>query len=206
WLNDFVTYLESPDVITRLYIDPSAMSDLKDRIKAYRIAFDGAEAHNAGKADANLRRTEKKEVSRFVRQFVNIHLRYNEHVTDVDRINLGIRVKKKTRFRQPDIGEYPEIEVNTYILRRVGLRFLNREHRVAKPEYVHGIDVRYAVLPSDVTPVLGLLTESTFYTRARVTMEFDDTQRGKMLALCARYVGNTGKKGPFGLLVTIFIP
>jgi hypothetical protein len=37
-------------------------------------------------------------------------------------------------------------------------------------------------------------------------MDFTDEERGQRLGLCARYENNTGRKGPFGPIVVVFIP
>jgi hypothetical protein len=89
---------------------------------------------------------------------------------------------------------------------RITCRFLNREHRAAKPRHVHGIELRSGFIPDGERPSLTHLTNSSFSTRSSVTLEFTDSQRGYLLGLCARYENNTGGKGPFGPIVTVFIP
>jgi hypothetical protein len=206
WVIDFLAYLEKSDVSTRLGLDKTRLENLHTEVDAYLKAFDRAEAHNAGKVDRHNRKLQADELSKFVRHYVNVELRYNENLTDEDRINLGLNVPDYNPSHEPGIEEFPDVEVDSSVIRRIGFRFLNREHHASKPKYVHGIEVVSAIVPPDVTPTIAMLTRSTFYTRASGMIEFDDTQRGQRLALCARYESNTGGKGPFGDIITVFIP
>jgi hypothetical protein len=206
WLTNFITYLNDPQVISRLGLDQARVDDLQTEINAYRDACTLADSPNAGKADRLSRKEKAASVSKSIRHYVNLALRYNENLTDEDRVRLGLTVPDTTSTPENETDEYPEIETDTSVLRRVGCKFLNREHHVAKPLRTHGIEVRSGFIPDGEKPSLRHLVNSSFSTRASMKMDFNDEDRGKRLGLCARYENNTGGKGPFGPIVVVFIP
>jgi hypothetical protein len=206
WLTNFITYLSEQAVFTRLGLDETRITALKTEIDAFRAACTLADSHNAGSADRLDRREKAKAVSKSVRHYVNVALRFNENMTDEDRVKLGLTVPDKTPTAEADPDEYPEIEVDTSVLRRIKCRFLNREHRTAKPPHVHGVELRSGFIPDGVAPAIEHLPDSSFSTRASITKDFSDKERGRRFGLCARYENNTGQKGPFGPIVTVFIP
>jgi hypothetical protein len=206
WLINFITYLDDPQVYSRLALDPARINALHDEINAYRDACTLADSPNAGKADRLDRREKRTSVSKSVRHYVNVALRYNESLTDEDRVHLGLTVPDTTSTPENETDEFPEIEVDTSVIRRVKCKFLNREHHVAKPPQTHGIELRSGFVPEGEKPSLRHLLNSSFSTRASMKMDFTDEDRGKRLGLCARYENNTGGKGPFGPIVIVFIP
>jgi hypothetical protein len=206
WLINFIMYLEDPQVAARLGLDPARIAALRSEINSYRDACTRADSTNAGKADHLDRRKKAESISKSVRHYVNVALRYNESLTDEDRVRLGLHVPDTISTPEGETDEFPEIETDTSVLRRVGCRFLNREHRVAKPPHTHGIELRSGFIPDGEKPSLAHLQNSSFTTRASMKIDFTDEDRGKRLGLCARYENNTGGKGPFGSIVVIFIP
>jgi hypothetical protein len=78
--------------------------------------------------------------------------------------------------------------------------------RRGKPEHVHGIEVKWAILehhPAD----LGELTNSAFDTKPPLTLEFEEHERGKHAYLCGRWeIEREGEKGPFGDIEDAIVP
>jgi hypothetical protein len=206
WLTNFITYLGKADIIARLKLNQDLIDSLKERIDTYIAACIKADATNAGSVDRLARRELAVSISKQIRKFVNTHLRYNEAMTDDDRKQLGLSIPDTKRTAEADPDEFPEIEVNTSILRQIGCRFINREHRTAKPRHVHGIELLYGFIPAEETPSFRHLADSLFSTRSFTKIRFSEEQRGLHLGLCARYENNTGGKGPFGPIITVFIP
>ncbi|MDR1130523.1 MAG: hypothetical protein LBK96_06040 [Prevotellaceae bacterium] len=206
WLKNFITYLNQNEVISRLSLDRTRVDKLKSEIDAYAELCTLADAANAGSVDRLKRREKAEKLTKSVRNFVNTFLRYNEAMTDDDRKQLGLTVPSGKRSSGIDPDEYPEIEANTNVLRRIVCRFLNREHRAAKPRHVHGIELRFGFIPEGEEPSLAHLVNSLFSTRTSMTIDFADGERGKLIGLCARYENNTGGKGPFGPIITVYIP
>jgi hypothetical protein len=206
WLINFITCLGDSAFYSRLGLDPARIETLRIEIQAYRDACTLADNPNAGKADRLDRREKARALDRSVRRYVNTFLRYNENLTDEDRVLLGLTVPDTTSTSEASPSEYPEIQADTSIIRRIRCRFLNREHRFAKPPHVHGTELRSGFIPEGETPSLVHLTNSSFSTRSSITLDFPDENRAKRLGLCARYENNTGGKGPFGPIVVVIIP
>ncbi|MDR1224808.1 MAG: hypothetical protein LBL07_18320 [Tannerella sp.] len=206
WLTNFIAYLNKADVRTRLGLSADLVDSLKTLIDVFVAACKAADAANAGSVDRLNRQEQAKSITKTIRHFVNINLRYNEAVTDEDRKQLGLTIPDAKPTTDNDPAEYPEIEADTSILRQIKCRFLNREHRTAKPRRVHGIEVLHGFVPAGEKPSLKHLTHSTFSTRAIKKLDFTDEERGMRLGLCARYENNTGGKGPFGPIVIVFVP
>ncbi|MDR1331472.1 MAG: hypothetical protein LBK07_05145 [Tannerella sp.] len=206
WATDFILYLEDKDVSTRLELDTTRIQTLRTMIDAYRLACETANLHNAGSVDFLDRRQKADSLSEAIRQYVNTFLRYNEKITDNDRMSLGLTIPDTTPTHEDDPEEFPEIDPDTSVLRRVSCRFLNREHHASKPPHVHGTELRSGFIPRGETPSLSHLTVSSFTTRSSITLDYSDEERGLLVGLCARYENNTGGKGPFGPIITIFIP
>jgi hypothetical protein len=206
WLTNFIAYLNKADVRTRLGLSADLVDSLKSLIDIFVAACKAADAANAGSVDRLNRKEQAKSITKTIRNFVNVNLRYNESMTDEDRKQLGLTIPDEKSTTDTDPVEYPEIEADTSILRQIKCRFLNREHRTAKPRHVHGIELVHGFIPAGEKPLLKHLTHSTFSTRSFKKLDFADEERGLRLGLCARYENNTGGKGPFGPIITVFIP
>ena len=172
WLLNLKTYLSDSAVTTRLNIDPEKLTPVWEQIDDYQAAYDRAEQPNAGKADRHDRMKKAEIVSATIRHFVKTLLRYNDAVTDDDRIRLGLTIPDTTLTPEGDIKEYPEIEADTSVIRRVKCRFLNREHHASKPPHVHGTELRSGIIHEGETPSLRHLIESSFSTRSSLTLDF----------------------------------
>jgi hypothetical protein len=192
--------------MARLGLDMMRVNALSVEIDAYREACAKADAANAGSVDRLDRREKAESVTKSVRNFVNAFLRYSEAVTDDDRKQLGLTIPDGTPTPDAIPDEYPEIETDTNVLRRIACRFLNREHHASKPRNVHGTELRSGFIPDGEKPSLAHLVNSSFSTRSSITLEYADEQRGQLIGFCARYENNTGGKGPFGPIVTVFVP
>ena len=79
WLTNFMGYLVGN--LTRFGIPDSKVEPLQLEVDEFKTAQDKAEHPNAGKADHLNRKEKAAAVSKAVRNFVNVNLRYNEAVT-----------------------------------------------------------------------------------------------------------------------------
>jgi hypothetical protein len=78
--------------------------------------------------------------------------------------------------------------------------------RRGKPEDVHGIEVRWAIL--DRPPVsIKELDNSAFDTRSPLSLEFGEEDRRKRVYMTGRWeIEREGVKGDFGEIVSAIIP
>ncbi|MDR2040848.1 MAG: hypothetical protein LBP98_00830, partial [Tannerella sp.] len=153
-------------------------------------------------------RKEKAEaVSKAVRNFVNAFLRYNENVTDEDRVNLGITVPDTTPTTPREPETMPVVTlIDSSVIMRLTLHYKDSMSMSrAKPHGVHGIEIRWAIL--DGAPVTTAdLVNSEFGTRASHTFIFEENQRGKTVWFRLRWENNRGQKGPWSELYSAIIP
>jgi hypothetical protein len=205
WLENFMSYLV--ENLARFGIPASKVEPLQLKVEAFRTAQAKAEHPNAGKADRLERREKADAVSKTVRGFVNANLRYNENVTDEDRVNLGLTIPDTTSTSPHEPGTMPLVtQLNSSVIMRISLHYkdsmsLSR----AKPAGVHGVEIRWSIL--DAPPVTTAdLINSEFSTRTPHTFIFEENQRGKTVWFRLRWENTRGQKGPWSELYSAVIP
>jgi hypothetical protein len=142
-----------------------------------------------------------------VRNFVNANLRYNEYVTDEDRILLGLHVPDTTPTPVPVPSTQPVVKkIDSSIIMRLMLYYLDSMSASrAKPYGMHGVEIRWAIL--DMPPVTTAdLINSEFSTRSPHTFIFEENQRGKTVWFRLRWENTRGEKGPWSELYSAIIP
>jgi hypothetical protein len=204
WLNNFENCLTLH--YQRLGITQNALNDVNSEIAGYRTAYNKAEHSNAGKADRLDRREKAAAVSKFIRVFVNIHLRYNPAVTDDDRVNLGLNVRDATPTPSHRPETWPVVSVRITGPRQVRICWHDSDSASrAKPAGVHGVEIRHAILDAPPAKNDDLL-RSDFSTRASRTFDFDESERAKTVYFILRWESTRGERGPWSEIVNAIIP
>jgi hypothetical protein len=148
----------------------------------------------------------RKETETKARAIVKAYIAYNPAVSNDARLAMQVPVHKTTRTPVPPPTELTEYEVDTSIIRQLTVNFhASGSTKKAKPEGVHGAEIRWAILGA---PPLSLdeLTHSSFDTRTPFTLVFDENQRGKTVYFCLCWENTTGAKGPWSEIVNAIIP
>ncbi|MDR1130203.1 MAG: hypothetical protein LBK96_04410, partial [Prevotellaceae bacterium] len=134
-------------------------------IQAYDTALAKAEDPNHGVADT-LEKNETRDVLKTeTRKYVNEHLKYNSLISDEERKHMGlpVRDRKPTPAREPD--SLPVVSVKLPSPGVIELHVVDsKSGRRAKPEGVHGYEIRYAIVDAPATD-WAQLVESAFSTR-----------------------------------------
>jgi hypothetical protein len=204
WLINFVNY--AVQNIERLSLPAEKMQALQVEINEYQTVNESAEAPNAGKADRLLRKEKSVAVIKSVRNFVNACLRYNEAVTDEDRVKMGLNVPDTTPTPTGVPTTIPSATIDTSILLRLTVHYRDSgSSSRAKPAGVHGCEIRWGILPEPPT-VTGDLRYSEFSTRTPYTLAFEENQRGKTVYFRLRWESARGQKGPWGEIVSAIVP
>jgi hypothetical protein len=128
-------------------------------------------------------------------------------VTDEDRDKMGIPNYKDGRTPVPAPETSPLLLIDTGTRRRIIVHYRDEKSgRRGKPKGVHGIEVRWAIL--DRPPAHeDELIHSSFDTKSPLTLEFDESDRGKHVYLCGRWeIEREGIKGPSGAIEDAIIP
>jgi hypothetical protein len=200
-----MTYLVAN--LTRFGIPTSKVEPLQLEVEEFETAQTKAEHPNAGKADRLNRKEKASAVSKAVRAFVNANLRYNEAVTDEDRVNMGLTVPDTTSTPSHEPDTIPVVtRIDPSIIMRLSLHFKDsRSKSRAKPVNVHGTEICWAIL--DVPPVTTAdLIYSAFSTRSPHTFVFEENQRGRTVWFRLRWENMRGQKGPWSELYSAIIP
>ncbi|MDR2801970.1 MAG: hypothetical protein LBB31_01990 [Prevotellaceae bacterium] len=148
----------------------------------------------------------RSALEKTLQQDVKEFLTYNRAVSDADRDNLGLPIHKSSRTPAPVATTYPDYEVDSSIIRRLTIRFIEREHRVkARPHGQRGVVMQWVI--SDTPPVnLEELPHTSVTTRSPFTLEFQGHERGKTVYFALCWENTRGEKGPFGPIAYAVIP
>ncbi|MDR2471991.1 MAG: DUF4744 domain-containing protein [Tannerella sp.] len=144
--------------------------------------------------------------SKFVRNFVNQRLRYNQTVTNEDRVKLGLNVPDTTPTPVATPTTWPIASTRSAGPRQIRVDWHDSlSASKAKPTGVHGCEIRHSILDTPPTTNDDLL-RSDFATRTPHTFNFNEQQRGKSIYFCLRWETNKGDKGPWSEILKAIIP
>jgi hypothetical protein len=121
-------------------------------------------------------------------------------------IALGFTKHSTSHTPAPVPTTYPELEIDSSVIRRLIVHFKdNGSASKAKPAGVHGTEIRWAILPASPTKI-SELSNSSFDTHTPYTLEFDESDRGKAVYICACWENTRGEKCPWSEIVSAFVP
>ncbi|MDR1215117.1 MAG: hypothetical protein LBK25_00375 [Treponema sp.] len=209
FIKNLIAYLEAN--ATRLGIAATVITALKTLLLSFEAALEKTGLPETSRLDTATKNAAKGELCSATRDFVNVNIRYNKAVTDIDRVGMGLPIpdKKPTSIHPPTTA--PVIELRLERIRQVIVAFKNDGSKSwGKPAGVHGAEIRWAVRDQhDVKdpPIEPTdLANSSFATKSPHTMEFSGAERGQTLDLCLRWENNVGDKGPWGEISSAIIP
>jgi hypothetical protein len=110
----------------------------------------------------------------------------------------------------PDSGKapvtVPKAEIDRSIIRRLVVHYRDKgSDKWVKPDHMHGIEFRWAVL--DRSPAgIDDLVHIAFDTATPYTFDFDESQRGKACYFAMRWENTSGIKGPWSEIYSAIIP
>jgi hypothetical protein len=148
----------------------------------------------------------RKSSQKYLEEFINRFLRH-EPVTDGDRDNMGIHNPAPRRDQIPPPATVPELSPRAGDPRQIVVHYRDKgSERRGKPDDVHGIEVRWALLdqpPADIEELL----HSSFDTRSPLILEFAEHERGKRVYMTGFWeIEREGIKGSPGEIVSAIIP
>jgi hypothetical protein len=208
WVVNFLAILAS--ILPRIEFPAEVHAALTALLNTFRTKLGIAEAPaTRTKAAIQEKNDAREALEKGIRQSANEYLTFNHRVTDGDRNNLGLPIRKKTRTPAPVATTYPAGRADTSMLRRITIHFADQsdgeETAKAKPAGQHGAEIRWAI--SD-TPIVDVedLTHSSFDTRTPFTLEFKGHERGKTIYFCLCWENTRGEKGPWIPIESAIIP
>jgi hypothetical protein len=156
--------------------------------------------------DTAVKNSEKEASLGFIRPFSNQYLRYGQ-ISEAELRALGFHIHSGEHHPVDVPKTSPVLIIDTGTRRRL-IIYYRDEHstRRGKPDGVHGIEVRWAILdhpPADIKE----LVNSSFDTNPPLVLEFEEHERGKRVYLCGTWeIEREGEKGPPGAIVEAIIP
>ena len=147
----------------------------------------------------------RKRAEKIVREFVQRFLMWPP-VTDADRSYLGLTIRDRIPTPQPVPTTVPEIEAVTSVLRQVSLRM--REFGStswARPDYVDGYEVYWGKVDARPEKIDALPNKVTISINP-LTLNFEDSDRGKKIYFAARFFNSRKEAGPWSDLESAFVP
>jgi hypothetical protein len=141
-----------------------------------------------------------------IRPFVGQWLMWKQ-VTNQQRADMGLHNPADRREFIPPPATVPELSPRAGVPRQVLVHYRDAgSARKGKPEDVHGIEVRWAILdhpPLDIRE----LVNSSFDTRSPLVLTFEEHERGKRVYMVGFWeIEREGIKGEPGEIVSCIIP
>jgi hypothetical protein len=206
WQENFLQKLEL--IMIRLKIPITVVSALREVWGQWTTTFQAAsDPDTATKIAVKDKQKARKTYEKALRDFIKFYVAYNPETTDHDREEMGIPVHKTTRTPAEVAKTYPEFEIDSHTLRLLIIHFYDQGEKKtkAKPAGQHGAEIRWAMLD---TPPASLkdLANSSFDTHTPFTLDFDESERGKMVYFVLRWENTRGEKGPWSPIHNAIIP
>jgi hypothetical protein len=205
WVSNFFTIIVQ--ILTRLGIPQAALTAVDTLRLTWNSKYAIAEAPTTRtKAAVREKNVARRSLEKALRAFIKEYLTYNSKMTDGDRDNLRLPIHKTTRTPSPDPKTKPGLRIDSSVIRQLIIFFRDEDSDSrAKPEGVHGVELRWAIL--DAFPAsIDALIHSAFDTKSPFTLIFDESDRGKMVFFCLRWENTRGVKGPWSEIVMAIIP
>jgi hypothetical protein len=141
-----------------------------------------------------------------IRPFVGQWLLWKQ-VSDKEREEMGVHIKKPRRDRIPAPSTVPELSPVVGHPRQIVVPYRDKgSARRGKPADVHGIELCWAILdrePSDENELI----HSTFDTASPLYLNFSEQERGKRVYMAGRWeIEREGVKGDLGDIVQAIVP
>jgi hypothetical protein len=206
WTKNFLHYLSA--TYTHFNFPKEDYDQLAEQNEDFAEKLETAEApETRTKAAVKAKDEARKILEKNLQQKIKEYLTYNHLVTDEDRDNMGLPIHKTTRTPSPVATTYPDFDVDSGTIRRLTVHYYDQGQKKskAKPDGQHGAEICWAILDS---PPLNIsdLVNSFFDTRTPLTLEFEESQRGKRVYFCLRWENTRGEKGPWSEIVSAIIP
>jgi hypothetical protein len=186
------------------HIPPEDFGALAGAFDEWQQAYEATRAPHIPQLTAEMRRA-RRASERALRAFINRFLRWPP-VTDLDRDKMGIRNHHTPHTSHGAPASAPEIEFALSVIRQIAIRY--RDFGAAgwaKPGHARLIEIRWAILDAAPDTVRALINVE-LDTATPCVLEFAEADRGRRIFAAARWVSNTGDKGPWSDIESAFIP
>ena len=177
----------------------SLVEDFKDKL---RIATATGTRTKTTVLEKNASR--KTMIAAF-RGAIGEYLNRNHNLTDADRDNLGLPIRKSGRTPTPVATTIPWVQVVMTVIRYLRFDFGGSETSRAKPAGQHGMELAGRI-GGDRPANVHELTLSYFDTHTPLSIAFEEEDRGKPFWFAVRWENTRGEKGPWSEIQSAIIP
>ena len=150
-------------------------------------------------------KTRQRDIAeKALRHFVNRFLRY-EPVTDMDRDNMGIPNRSRSRSSQGEVLKLVAFEAESWKVYMVRAKFWEKGmKRRGKPRGYYGAYIAYEVGGDAADP--ETFSRNTVATKSPHIIKFKAEDRGKTVHLAMRWQNMTGNKGVWSETQSVIVP
>ncbi|MDR2358222.1 MAG: hypothetical protein LBD87_00280 [Prevotellaceae bacterium] len=204
WATNFLVVLLK--ILSRIGFPDSVYGILNERVDIFSNKLRIADApETRTKATVQEKNEARKSLESYLRQAIGEYLTRNHLVTDADRDNLGLPIRKTTHTPAPVATTIPWVQVVINLIRHLRFDFGGSEGSKAKPAGQHGMELAARI--GDEKPAnVHELTHSYFDTHTPLTIDFEEEDRGKTFWYAVRWENTRGEKGPWSEIQSAKIP
>jgi len=188
-------------------ISDSAVDVLVNHRMVYEPLYHKSQSKNSRTSiDVVAHRRERKAYEKDIRKFVNAHIRFNDRMTDSDRISIGVPARDTEPSPKPKINEIPFVGLEPmgggWI--KVTCKRETDENRPSMHDFADVIECRYTLVliqpgVRKPWPTLDDCKEVVTSTKAHFIIKCSDTDAGKQFFGFFRWVNltNPANSGPW---------
>ncbi|MDR1198908.1 MAG: hypothetical protein LBK94_07870 [Prevotellaceae bacterium] len=206
WTNNFMKYLGNR--LTQFGFPKTVYDDLtvqhEDFVQKLEIADEPA---TRTKPSIQAKNTARVVFENALRQAIGEYLTRNHMLSDSDRDELGLPIRKTSHTPAPVATTYPDFDVDSSVIRRLTIHFYDHGSAgsKAKPAGQHGAEIRWVILDTPPASLKDLIN-SSIDTHTPFTLEFDENERGRTVYFALRWENTRGEKGPWSEIMSAIIP
>jgi len=214
WVTNLLVVLLNEELLERWRILPPTET-LKDALEQYNTSIDNSRPPFNTSLNIKRKNEAKKTLVKEVRGYVQGFIARNPYVTGSDKILLQLPVPDTIPTNVPQ----PTTQVTgTLAFRGIGLiemRDIRPTSEKPDPRAGYGVRIYWGIIGEAsefdafrliAPPATGAqLPHSVFTRRNRYLFDFAQ-ERGREVFFCMRYENSKGEAGPWGKLISAFVP
>ena len=181
----------------------------------FKAAYAKTLEPNHGRNDTFIKNEKRREANKAMRSYVQGFLARNPNVTDADRDLIQITVRDTTPTNVPPPTAQVDGELMFPGVALVMVQNIRSAGAKATDKSKHGVRIHYGIVgtPDETDrfrltnrPTTGADLPHSVFTR-RKSHRFDFSgNSGREVFICMRYENSKGETGPWGVMLSAFIP
>jgi hypothetical protein len=204
WALNFIQYAQLYASVWD--VPTTGFDDVKKAVNDYDTAYKAAIEPTHSSYDIAKKDDAREVAEKAIRAAVKRYISGNPLVTNPQRVNCRLPI--------PSGERHPAKDPNTYVITEVlftapgELSIVmtdSKSESKAKPEDVHGWEMRYTIGPEPVDDP-ERMEHSAFSTRNPFIFHYPLTLAGQHMSFDIRYENTVGVKGPWMRVVSIILP